>query len=380
MIRAYKYRIYPTRAQVTKLEHVLDICCELYNSALQERRDAWRVARKSVSCYDQQKQLTEIKKIRPELSDVYSQVLYDTLVRLDKAFAAFFRRVRAGERAAGFPRFRSRSRYSSFTFPQYPHFGFSIVSGKLKLSKIGMIKIKLHRPIEGKIKTLTVTRSSTNKWFACFSVETEPQPLPKTTSAVGINMGLKSFATLSTGEMIDNPKFFRSEEKRLARAQKKLSATKKGSQERRKQRKTVARVHERIANKRRNFAHQESRKLVDRFGIIVFEKLNIRGMLKNHCLAKSISDAAWNQTIQFTAYKAESAGRFEVRVNPRNTSNTTFCCGEHVDITLADRVIHCPKCHSITDRDWNASLNILALGLQSIGHRTIEAASFEGAE
>jgi putative transposase len=147
-------------------------------------------------------------------------------------------------------------------------------------------------------------------------------------------MGLKSFATLSRGEVIDNPRFLRIEEKRLAEAQKKLSAATKGTSERRKARKVAARVHERIANKRKEFAHRLSRYLVSRFGIIVFEKSNIGGMLKNHSLAKSIADAAWKQTIQSTAYKAERAGRFEVEVNPRDTGNTTFCCGEKVDITL----------------------------------------------
>jgi putative transposase len=348
----------------------------LYNAGLQERRDAWRIARKSIAYKDQQNQLPEIKSIRPELGMVHSQVLQDVLKQLDKAFDTFFRRVREGQKA-GFPRFRPRSRYDSFTYTQS---GFSIASGKLRLSKIGMVKIKLHRPIEGKIKTLTITRSSTGKWFACFTAEVEHDALPESSNAVGIDMGLKSFATLSTGEAIDNPRFFRSEEKRLAKAQKKLSAATKGTPERKKQRKVVARVHERITNKRRDFAHQLSRYLADKFGIIIFENLNIRGMVKNHCLAKSIADAAWSQTIQFTSYKAESAGGQTLKVNPRNTSNTTFCCSEHVDITLSDRVIHCPKCHSVTDRDYNASLNILALGLQSVGHRTKEAASFKGAE
>jgi putative transposase len=371
MIRTYKYRIYPTRAQVTRLERTLDICRELYNAALQERRDAWRVTRKSVNCHEQMKQLPEVKQIRPELGLVHSQVLQDVLRRLDKAFDSFFRRVREGQKA-GFPRFRSRARYDSFTYTQS---GFALESSKLKLSKIGKVKIKLHRPIEGKIKTLTIARSSTGKWYACFSVEIESQPLPKSTDAVGIDMGLKSFATLSTGEVINNPKFFRSDEKRLAKAQRRLSAVKKGTPERSKQRKAVAHIHERIANRRRDFAHQLSSYLVSRFGIIVFENLNIQVMVKNHHLAKSISDAAWNQFIQFTAYKAECAGRIEVEVNPRNTSNTTFCCGEKVDITLADRVIHCPKCQSTTDRDYNASLNILALGLQSIPQTRIEAAA-----
>src|SRR5215212_7893069 len=166
---AYKYRIYPSRAQQTKLERWLAMCCELYNAGLQERREAWRVAHKSIGYKDQQNQLPDIKSIRPELGCVHSQVLQDVLKRLDKAFDAFFRRVKIGEHA-GFPRFRSRARYSSFTFSQS---GFSITSGKLKLSKLGMVKIKLHRPIEGKVKTLTITRTATGKWFACFTAEGE---------------------------------------------------------------------------------------------------------------------------------------------------------------------------------------------------------------
>jgi putative transposase len=376
MMKTFKYRIYPSRAQVTKLERTLDICRELYNAALQERRDAWRVARKSVSCYEQQNQLPGIKEIRPELGMVHSQVLQDVLKRLDKAFDAFFRRVREGQKA-GFPRFRPRSRYDSFTYPQGPpKGGFGFQNGKLRLSKIGMVKIKLHRPIEGKIKTLTITRSSTGKWFACFTAEVEHDALLQSTSTVGIDMGLKSFAVLSTGEAIDNPKFFRGEEKRLAKASRKLSAAKKGSLERAKRRKAVAHVHERIANQRRNFAHQESRKLVNRFSIIVFENLNIRGMLKNHCLAKSISDVAWNQLVQFTTYKAESAGRRVVQVNPRNTSKACSGCGELIEKDLSVRIHHCSSCGLTLDRDHNAAINILALGLQSIPQSRIEAAPF----
>jgi len=376
MRKTYKYRIYPSKAQVRTLEHTLGLCCELYNAALQERRDAWRIARKSVSCYDQQKQLTEIKTIRPELQGVYSQVLCDVLKRLDKAFDAFFRRAKAGEKP-GFPRFRSGARYDSFTYSQS---GFAIESGKLKLSKIGRVKIKLHRPIEGKVKTLTITRSSTGKWFACFSVECELEPLPVITEATGVDMGLKEFAVLSNGEVIANPRFFRVEEKRLAKAQKKLSATKKGSPERHKRRKAVARIYERISNQRRNFAHQKSRKMVNRFGIIVFEKLTIQNMVKNHSLAKSIADAAWGQLVQFTTYKAECAGRRVVQVNPRNTSQMCSGCGEIVKKELSVRVHHCSGCGLTLDRDHNAAINILALGLQSIPHLRIKAASFHGAE
>ena len=252
--------------------------------------------------------------------------------------------------------------------------------GKLRLSKIGRVKIKLHRPIEGKIKTLTMTRTATGKWFACFAVECELEPLPVITEAMGVDMGVSNFATLSTGEAIANPKFFRVEEKRLAKAQRKLSAAKKGSPERCKRRKVVARIHERIANQRRNFAHQESRKLVNQFAMIVFENLNISGMLKNHCLAKSIADAAWNQLVQLTTYKAAKAGRGAVQVNPCNTSKRCSRCGELVEKELRVRMHACVGCGLTIDRDHNAALNILALGLQSLPQLRIEAASFQGAE
>lgn len=371
MLRAYKYRIYPSHAQKTCLEGWLALCCELYNAGLQERRDAYRVMRKSIAYKDQQNQLPEIKRIRPELSTIHAQVLQDVLRRLDKAFVAFFRRVKKGEKP-GFPRFRSRSRYDSFTFSQS---GFAIKAGKLRLSKIGRVKIKLHRPLKGKIKTLTITRISTGKWFACFAVECEPEPLPQVSDAVGIDCGLERFATLSNSEHIANPRFFRQDEKRLAKAQKRLSAATKGSRERMKRRTVVAHVHERIANRRRDFAHKESRKLVNRFAIIVFEDLNIRGMLKNPCLAKSIADAAWNRLVQFTSYKAENAGRCVVQVNPRNTSQMCSGCGEIVKKHLSVRMHACSLCGLALHRDHNAAINILALGLQSIGQATRKAAA-----
>ncbi|MEW6213205.1 MAG: transposase [Acidobacteriota bacterium] len=373
MLKTFKYRIYPSRAQRTRLESTLGLCCELYNAALQERRDAYRISGKSITCYDQISQLPSIKEIRPDLNTVHSQVLQEVLRRLDKAFDAFFRRVREGERP-GFPRFRARSRYDSFTYSQS---GFTIEHGKLRLSKIGKIKIKLHRPVEGKIKTLTITRTATGKWYACFSVECEPADLPFTLDRAGVDCGLKEFAVLSNGSLIANPRFFRTEEKELAKAQRKLSAAKKGSAERKKRRKVVARIHERIANKRRDFAHKESRKLTNRFGIICFENLNIRGMLRNHRLAKSIADAAWNCLVLFTTYKAESAGRCVVQVNPQGTSQMCSGCGEIVPKSLSVRLHSCSGCGLTLDRDHNAAINILRLGLQSLGvprAQTIEAA------
>jgi putative transposase len=229
------------------------------------------------------------------------------------------------------------------------------------------VRVVLHRPIEGTIKTLTIRRSSTGKWYACFSVEYEPSPLPQKETTVGIDVGLESFATLSTGEKIENPRFFRTDEKVLARAQRRLAKAEKGTPERKKARKIVARIHERIANRRLNFAHQTSRRMVDQYGTIVFEDLNITNMQKNPHLAKSIADVAWNLFISITESKAEEAGSHVILVNPRNTSQMCSRCGMIVAKTLSDRVHSCPHCGLVIDRDQNAAINIMRLGLQSQG-------------
>ena len=373
MQKAYKYRIYPTHRQATMLEQCLDICCELYNGALQERRDAYKLVGISIGYSHQQNQLPEIKKTRTDLKQIHSQVLQDVLRRLDKAMDAFFRRVRVGQ-TPGYPRFRARSRYDSFTFTQS---GFAIINGRLSLSKLGHIKIQLHRAMAGNIKTCTIKRNATGKWFAIFSCDIEAQPLPASEKAVGGDVGLSSFTTLSDGRKIDNPKFLRAEEQALAKAQQKLSVAAKGSQERKTRKRTVARVHERIANKRADFAHQESRKIINEFGIICIENLMILNMMKNHCLAKSIADAAWSMFFHMLNYKAEWAGRIVEKVPPGHTTTDCHRCGNRrSDLTLADRIYHCsnPECLLQIDRDLNAALNILALGLQRLGLHPREAA------
>lgn len=360
--KSFKFRIYPTKAQVKTLENTLDLCRELYNAALQERRDAWNLNRKSVSCFDQINQLPEIKKIREDLKSVYSQVLREPLRNLDKAFQAFFSRIKRKEKA-GFPRFKSVSHFNSFC---YPESGFSLGEDKLHLSKIGKIKIKLHREIIGKIKTCTIKRNTCGKWFAMFVVECEKEIFEPINNSVGLDVGLTHFATLSNGETISNPRFFKTDEKELAKANKKLSLEKKGTKERIKRRKVVARIHERIGNRRHNFAHQESRKLVNNYDKLFFEDLNIMGMMKNHRLAKAIGDVAWNQIIEYTNYKAENAGRLCRLVNPRNTSQNCSNCGVKVEKTLAVKIHDCSNCGLKMDRDLNAAKNILTLGLQSL--------------
>lgn len=363
--KAYQFRLAPTKGQRRLLEQTLEICRWVYNETLAYRKQAWEERQEHVGLYDTNALLPVWKKQRPELKQVYSQVLQDVQNRVHLAFDAFFRRVKRGEKA-GYPRFKGRGWYDSFTFKQ-AGFGFKVDGQWLDLSKIGRVQMIAHRPIEGTITTLTIRRTSTGKWFACFSVEVEPNPLPETQRAVGIDVGLTNFATLSTGEQIANPRFFRTDEKALAKAQRKLSKAEKGTSEHRNRRKVVAHIHERIANRRKDFAHKLSRRLVNEFGMIVLEDLNIARMIKNHGLAKSIADAAWSQFANYTRYKAESAGRTYVQIDPRGTSQRCSRCRAVVKKDLSVRVHQCPYCGLEIDRDLNAALNILAVGLHSLG-------------
>ena len=366
---AYQYRLWPTKGQERLLEQQLELCRWVYNQTLAVRRDAWEERLESLGLYDTNKLLPDWKAEHPSLKNVHSQVLQNVQVRVDLAFKVFFRRVQAGEKEAGYPRFKGKGRYDSITYPQFGN-GAKLNRQTLILSKIGSVRVNLHRPLEGTIKTVTLRRSATGKWFVCFSVEQEPsQPDTVPDGMVGVDVGLTTFATLSTGEAIPNPRFFRHDEKDLARAQRKLSKAEKGTPERAKRRKVVARIHERIANRRKDFAHQISRKLVNTFGTIVFEDLSITRMIKNHCLAKSIADAAWNQLITYTRYKAEEAGSMCIQIDPRGTSQRCHRCKTPVKKDLSMRVHSCPVCHLEIDRDLNAAINILAVGLHSLGVR-----------
>ena len=332
-----------------------------------ERKTAWEERHESVRLYDQQATIPALKAERPALGTVQSQVLQNVAVRIDLAFRAFFRRCKAGEKP-GYPRFRGYGRYDSITYPQVPSGCKLAPDGqRVRLYGVGDVKIVLHRPIEGTPKTATITRSSTGKWYVCFSCECpEPTPLPKTDAPVGIDVGLKTFATLSTGEEIANPRFFRQEEKALAKVQRAHSKLAKGSPERAKHRKAVARVHERIGWRRGNFAHQQSRRIVNQFDLIAVEDLAVNRMVHNHCLSKSIHDAAWSQFTSLLTYKAASAGREYVAVNPAYTSQDCSQCGHRQLMALAERTYTCTCCGVVLDRDLNASLNILRVGQHSL--------------
>jgi len=376
-LKTFKYRLFPTKKQKRLLQEQLDECQWLYNHFLEERKNAWEKEKKNIGYFQQCNSIPTLKKERPSLNKAYSQVLQNIADRIDKAFQNFFRRVKQGEEP-GYPRFKGFDRYDSFTYKQ-AGFGWKIDNDRLSLSKIGSIKIKLHRLIMGNLKTCTIKRQA-DKWYVCISVEYEPKHLRKSKKAVGIDVGLENFATLSTKEKIENPRFFKTDEKALAKAQRKLSKQKKGTSERQKIKKVVIRIHERISNRRHNFIHQEARKIVNGFGIICIEKLNVKSMLKNHFLAKSITDVAWNQFAQIIASKAEEADRKFVAIDPKNTSQRCSHCGTVVKKKLSTRWHKCPICTIRLHRDYNASLNILRLGLQSLGIQSVEAPDFSRGE
>jgi putative transposase len=367
VLKTFKYRLYPNKEQRRLLEQQLEECRWLYNRLLEERQRAWEDRQESVRYYDQAKSLPVLKAERPTLVRVQSQVLQNVAVRIDLAFKAFFRRWKAGE-TPGYPHFRGQGSYASLTFPQVPvgcH--LDAEAKRLRVMNVGLVKVILHRPLEGTPKTATISRSSTGKWYVCCSCEcAEPSPLPPTGQHVGIDVGLTTFAMLSTGQEVANPRFFRHEEQALARVQRAHSKLTKGTPQRATHRRVVARVLERTRWRRSDFTHQHSRRIVNQFDLIVVEDLSVNRMTHHHCLAKSIHDAAWSQFAALLAYKAAWAGRQSVAVNPAYTSQDCSRCGHRQTLSLSDRTYTCPCCGLVLDRDLNASLKILRLGQQSL--------------
>lgn len=306
-MKAFKFKIKrPSQAIVHKLINTLDLTRELYNCALQERIGAYKEQNISLNYYLQANQLAEIKESRIEFENVHSQILQDVLKRLDKTFKAFFGRVKRGEKA-GFPRFKGKNWFNSFTFPQS---GFRLDGDKLKLSKIGKVKIHLSQTVLGKVKTCTIKREVSD-WFVIFTVENIREILPKTNEFVGIDAGIESFMTLSNGEQIPNFKYFESSHKELRRKQRSVARKKKGSQSRKDAVTNLRKTHEKIKNQRNDFAHKLSTRLVKEFDLIAIEDLNILGMSRG-ILSKQIHDVAWNSFFQKLEYKAENALRQEV--------------------------------------------------------------------
>ncbi|MFQ5796539.1 MAG: RNA-guided endonuclease InsQ/TnpB family protein [Candidatus Bipolaricaulia bacterium] len=365
--KTYRYRAYPqSQAVWHKLERTLDLCRNLYNCALEERQTAWerQKCHIPISYFSQANQLSAIKQDLPEYQDVGSQVLQDVLRRLDKAFKAFFRRVQNGENP-GYPRFKGKNRYHSFIYPSES--GWKLNGNKLKLNKIGTLKLRLHRPIKGQIKTVTILRKA-GKWYVCFSVILpKPEPLPKTGKQVGIDVGLESFATLSDGTKVENPRWHRQAEHKLKQTHQKVSKRRKGSKRRAKAVRQLQRAHAKVSNQRRDFHHKLARKLVQSHDLIAFESLNINDMVRNPYLAKSIADAGWGNFLRLLNYKAEEAGREVIAVNPQLTSQLCSGCGERVDKGLSQRWHACPHCGLSVHRDHNSAQNILQWGTTGRG-------------
>jgi putative transposase len=366
--RSYQYRLYPNKAQTEALLRILEIHRQLYNAALQERREAWRKCRVSISYIDQANQIKELRTFDEDAAWLNYTSIQQTLRRLDKAFCAFFRRSRMGEKP-GYPRFKNRKRFRSVEYRFGD--GAALRNGRLRVQNVGLVKIKLHRPIppDAKIKAAVITRRGDGKWYATFQLKLpNPSPDPHSGMAVGIDLGVNpSLVALSNGETIDAPRFLRRSETRLAKAQRITSRRCKGSQRWHKGNRQVAQLHRHIANQRRDQAHKLSRRLTDTFSFIAVENLNITGMIKNHCLAKSISDAGWSQLLQFLAYKAESAGSQVVAVDPYNTSQVCSACGRLVPKDLSVRWHDCSHCGLSLDRDVNAARNILNKALARTG-------------
>jgi len=356
--KTYTYKLKPTPDQERALEFVLRRCCELYNAALQERREAWQKCGVGVTLAQQSAQLPEIKEARPEYRDINAQVLQDVLTRLDRAFQAFFRRIHEGK-TPGYPRFQSANRYDSFTYKQVgEHGGARLDSGFLVLSKIGRIAVRWSRPVEGTPKTVTISREA-DGWYACFSCADVPvQPLPPAGQETGIDLGLEAFATLSDGTRIFSPGCYRKAERSLKMAQRRMSRRKKGSNRRRKALKLLAKAHLTVRRQRQDFHHKTALALVRANDTIYHEDVQTANMVRNHHLAKSISDAGWSRFLTILTFKAAYAGKRVIAVPPAYTSQICSGCDVVVSKGLSVRWHSCPDCGTSLHRDHNAAKNI----------------------
>jgi putative transposase len=371
---SYKYRLMPTPDQVQALELALSRCRTLYNVALEQRKTWWQRGQgKGATYYQQKAELPDLKRECPEFAEVHSQVLQDVLLRLERTFQAFFRRLADGEQL-GYPRFQGRNRYHSFAYPQYGN-GVVLDGGLLTLSKIRRIRIRLHRPLQGTPKTVTIIREA-DGWYAGIScAEVPTQPLPPTGQEMGIDVGLKVFLITADGAIVENPRHYRKAEKHLARAQRRVMRRKQGSNRRRKAVRLLKRKHLKIARQRRDFHHKTALALVRRYEVVYLEDLRVAHMVRNSHLAKSISDAGWAAFRTILEGTAAYAGRRVIAVPPAFTTQDCSGCGERVSKSLSVRTHVCPACGLVLDRDGNAAKNILRAGQARQGAVALAAAS-----
>jgi len=358
MRKSFKYRLYPNKQQKNKIDQTLETCRILYNDFLFEKKEFYEKEQKRLTFFDQINSLPIKKENNYFLKEVYSQILQDVAQRVDKSFQNFFQRIKKQIDKVGYPRFKQYGRYYSFTYTQS---GFkSINDKKIYLSKLGNINIKKHRELLGKIKTCSVIVKN-GKYYACFSCEAESKLLTKTGKKIGIDMGLTSFLTTSNGDFKKSPKIYQKVEQKLAKSQRKVSRRIKGSKRRKKAIIILSKQHEKIVNQRKDFAHKLSRELVNNYDLIAHEKLQIKNMVKNRYLVKSINDASWNLFLTILSYKAEEAGKEIVKVDARDTSQICNQCGKKrkIKLELNQKIFFCSYCNYKDNRDTNAALNIL---------------------
>jgi putative transposase len=355
MIRTFKYLLDPTVKQRRVLEDWLERCRILYNIALEQRREWWRMARRSLSLYGQQKELTELRGADAVYGVIPIEICRSPLRQLQRAFEAFFRRVKCGE-TPGYPRFKGRGHFHSFEIGRV-----SLEGRKVRVPKLGLVKFRKYREMEGCILNIRIG-TKTGKWYVAFSCDLGSAPEKKPVSKpIGVDVGLTSFATLSDGTKIDNPRFFRMAEDDLGQRQRILAKKKRGSKGRQQAKLLVQKAHERIRNQRLDFSRKLAADLYRKYDCIVYEDLNIKCLAAGK-LAKSVQDAAWGTFIRILTSKAECAGKWAVPVDPRGTSIRCSSCTKPVVKLLSERIHRCDECGLVMDRDENAARNILALG------------------
>ncbi len=361
MIRTFHYPLQPTVAQEATLERWCVACQQLYNGALQHRRDAWQKQRVNVTRFDQHIELTALRAADPAWAVLPLEVERSSLRRVDLAFRSFFRRVKDGK-TPGYPRFRSRDRYDSFDFGSWTP---RVEGDYLNIPKLGMVRFHKYREFRGEVKLVRIGRSARG-WYISFvcDVGAAPEKTP-VRSAVGVDLGLEAFATLSNGDRVENPRFFRAGEEVLARRQQSLARKRRGSNGRREAKRLVARAHERVRNQRLDFARKLAGALFERFDLVAHEDLEIARMVRsmNGHFAKSIKDASWGQFLGCLALKAENAGKHCVAVDPRGTSQACPACGVVAKKELGERQHRCP-CGFSAHRDHAAAQVILGRGLR----------------